>query len=624
MVEKKTAIIIGEGLAGLTCAIRLAEAGVFVHLLSLGPAQRSHSICAQGGINASLNSKHEGDSPLIHAYETIKGGDFLGDQPPIVEMCFSAPKLIEFFLKKGCPFSRTKDGSLDVRQFGGSLFSRTLFCGTTTGMSLVTTADQEVHRLEACGCIERHEHHEFLRLVQGCDGAARGIILIDTHTLELSYLRADVVINASGGLGTLFKQSTNSFYCTGATNGRLYMQGMYYANGEFIQMHPTAVPGKDKFRLMSESIRGEGGRIWVYGNSSLTITTSDGRTIPCGTTGKPWYFLEDLYPVYKNLVPRDIASREIMRIYEMGLGIDGEKQVYLDVRHLPEETLKKIEGVLDLYQKFTGEDPRQVPMRIFPAVHYSMGGAWVDWPAADDADRKARFRQMTNISGSFAIGEADFAYHGANRLGANSLLSCIFAGFVAAKECVRYMAKPFEKEFPPFEEALQVEEKRKQELLSKKGSENVYALHNELASLLVRNVTVQRNNTDLKKTLDAIFTIRERYKNICLSDSSREVNQTLLFAHQFEAMIEIALVITKGALLRNESRGSHAKEDYPERNDAEWLKTTIAQYTPEGPTFRYIPVNMPYIHPTKREYTRMDKEPPFDTIPQHIEELEIL
>ena len=232
----------------------------------------------------------------------------------------------------------------------------------------------------------------------------------------------------------IYKKSTNSTFCTGACNGRLFMQGMKYANGEFVQFHPTAIPGDDKLRLMSESARGEGGRIWVPGNSEKKIMAPNGKEIPCGETGKPWYFLEELYPAYGNLVPRDLASREILRITEMGLGVEGKDQVYLDVSSLPAEKLKKLEGILEIYEKFTGADPRKLPMRIFPAVHYTMGGAFVDFPAADDPDRFTRFRQMTNIRGLFNVGESDYEYHGANRLGANSLLSCLFGGLTVGNE----------------------------------------------------------------------------------------------------------------------------------------------------------------------------------------------
>jgi succinate dehydrogenase / fumarate reductase flavoprotein subunit len=614
-------VVIGGGLAGLSCAMKLAESGLFVDLVSFTRSKRSHSVCAQGGINAALNTKNEGDSPLIHAYETIKGGDFLADQPPVVEMCCAAPKIIHLFDRMGCPFNRTSEGTLDVRRFGGTLYSRTLFCGSTTGQQLVYTVDEQVRRYEAKGRVKRHEHHEFLRLVQNGDGQAVGIILQDIFSMNIMSLPADAVVNATGGLGMLFRQSTNSTFCTGAANGRLFMQGMKYANGEFVQIHPTAIPGEDKLRLMSESVRGEGGRVWVYGDSSLSIQTPDNRTIPCGVTGQPWYFLEEMYPAYGNLVPRDIAAREIIRICEMGLGIDKGMQVYLDVRQLPENRLKTLFAVLDIYQKFTGDDPRKVPMRIFPAVHYSMGGAWVDWPATEDRDRLQRYRQMTSIPGCFAIGEADFEFHGANRLGANSLLSCIFSGLVAAKEIDRYLeSTKVQSEESLFTSAVSAEENKRQLFLSRSGSENVHKLHEELAASLICNVTVKRNNGDLEKTLQKIYEVKDRFNNISLGDHSLKLNQTLIFAHQFEAMIELALVITRGALLRNESRGAHAKPEFPDRDDDVWMKTTIAEYEDGGPVISYVPVDCRYVKPVKRDYTVAAKGAPhFEHLPEKLD-----
>ena len=359
-------------------------------------------------------------------------------------------------------------------------------------------------------------------------------------------------------------------------------QGMLYANGEFIQVHPTAIPGIDKMRLMSESARGEGGRIWVYGDSSKTIEAPDGRIIPCGKTGEPWYFLEELYPSFGNLVPRDIGSREILRICEMGLGVDHGLQVFLDVSHLPQQKLEKLSAILEIYQKFTGDDPRQVPMKIFPAMHYTMGGAWVDWPAADDPDRYERYRQMTNLPGCFSIGEADYQYHGANRLGANALLACIFSGLVAGQDVPRYiehLASSYHgTPSSVYDQAIQMEEELKKDLLSRNGSENIHQLHDELADWMTCNVTVKRDNRDLQETLQAIKEIRERYHHISLDDRSQFANQTYAFANQFGAMLELALVITKGALLRNEFRGAHYKPEFPERDDKNWLKTTLAAY----------------------------------------------
>jgi len=298
-------------------------------------------------------------------------------------------------------------------------------------------------------------------------------------------------------------------------------------------------------------------------------------------------------------------------------------QVNLDVRELSEEKKHKLETVLDIYQKFTGDDPRKVPMKIFPAVHYSMGGAWVDWPAADDPDRNARFRQMTNLPGCFNCGESDYQYHGANRLGANSLLSCIFSGLVAGDEVVRYLdgLSLSYASLPetPFNDALNLEEEFKKDLLSRNGKENVHLLHEELADLMVRNVTVKRNNKDLLKTMERIKEIRERYKNISLDDRSQFANQTFQFAHQFRAMLELALVITKGALLRNEFRGSHFKPEFPSRDDENWLKTTIATFHADEPEITYEKVDIRHLKPEKRDYTVAKKtRAELQNIPIHI------
>ncbi len=614
----------GGGLAGLSACMKLAENGCHVKLISVTKVKRSHSVCAQGGINAAMNLKNEEDSPIIHAYDTIKGGDFLADQPPILEMCLAAPGIIRMMERFGCPFSRTPEGNIDFRRFGGTLYHRTAFCGASTGQQLLYALDEQVRRYEAQGKVEKYEHHEFMRLVMDETGVARGIVLMNLYNLQLEVLKADAVIFGTGGPGLIFKKSTNSTFCTGAANGRLFKQGMKYANGEFIQIHPTAIPAEDKLRLMSESLRAEGGRIWVYGDSSKTITDAEGKEIPCGKTGEPWYFLEELYPAFGNLVPRDIAAREVLRVCELGFGIEGKDQVYLDVSHLDASLLHKIDSVLDIYQKFTGEDPRKVPMKIFPAVHYSMGGAWVDWPAADDVDRDSRFRQMTNIPGCFQVGESEFQYHGANRLGANSLLSCIFAGLVAGKEVPRYLSQiqtsSFELPSRVFSSALEEEEALKQELFQRDGDENVHKLHEELSSIMVKYVTVKRNNKDLQKAIEGILQIKERLQRISLDDKGSIMNQTYQFANQFSAMIEIALVIAKGALLRDEFRGSHYKPEFPFRDDENWLKTTIATYSPRGPIISYVSVDTRHLSPTARDYTKAKKvKPTLENIPKNIE-----
>lgn len=617
----KDVIVVGGGLAGLSATMKLAEKGYHVKLVSLTTVRRSHSVCAQGGINIAINLKGEEDSPIIHAYDTIKGGDFLANQPPILEMCMAGPAILRMLERIGCPFNRTPEGNIDFRRFGGTLYHRTAFCGASTGQQLLYALDEQVRRYETLGLVEKFETHEFLRLVLDGQGRARGIVMQDLYNLQLSVLKADAVVIATGGLGVIYKKSTMSTFCTGAANGRLFMQGMKYANGEFVQIHPTAIPGVDKMRLISESVRGEGGRIWVYGDSSKQIRFPDGQMRPCGKTGEPWYFLEEMYPAIGNLVPRDIGSREVLRICELGLGAEGQSQVYLDVTHLPEEKHHKLDSVLDIYEKFAGQDPRKKPMKIFPAIHYSMGGAWVDWPASDDPDREQRFRHMTNLVGCFNVGESDYQYHGANRLGANSLLACIFGGLVTGVEVPKYL-NTVQGDAPNsiFEAALKVEEARKQQLLNASGSENVHQLHDELADYMVRNVSVKRDNVGLQETMVKIKELRERYNRIGLSDRGTRLNQTYIFAGQFGAMLELALVITKGALLRNEFRGAHFKPEYPERNDADWLKTTIATYEPEEPTITYEPVDMRHLDPIKRDYTQAKKvKPTLKNIPSKIE-----
>lgn len=621
--QGKEVVVVGGGLAGLSAAMKLAENGCHVKIVSVTKVKRSHSVCAQGGINAAINLKGEDDSPIIHAYDTIKGGDFLADQPPILEMCLAAPAIIRMMDRFGCTFNRTKEGNLDFRRFGGTLYHRTAFCGASTGQQLLYSLDEQVRRYEAKQQVEKFEHHEFMRLILDEAGVARGIVIMDLFDMKLHVLKADAVVFGTGGPGLIFKKSTNSTFNTGAASGRLFQQGVKYANGEFIQIHPTAIPGEDKLRLISESTRGEGGRMWVYGDASKTISTPDGRTIPCGKTGEPWYFLEEIYPAFGNLVPRDIASREVLRVCELGLGVNQEMQVFLDVSHLSKEVQRKIESVLDIYQKFTGDDPHKVPMKIFPAVHYSMGGIWVDWPAADAPDRFSRYRQMTNIPGCFNVGESEFQYHGANRLGANSLLSCIFGGLVAGGEVPRYLTtlptSYHTLDQKIFSEALAKEEGFKHDLLTREGPENVHRLHDELADLMVRYVTVKRNNTDLQKAVERIKEIRERYAHISLDDKGSKLNQTYAFANQFGPMIDLSLAMTKGALLRNESRGAHFKPEYPERDDAHWLKTTIASYAPDEPEISYLPIDIRHLPPVMRDYTQAKKvKPHLDNIPNNI------
>src|SRR5246500_764637 len=415
-------IVVGGGLAGLMATIRVAESGVPVDLFSIVPVKRSHSVCAQGGINAAKNQKGEGDTTAKHFDDTIYGGDFLANQPLVKRMCEAAPGIIDLLDRMGVMFNRTPEGLLDYRRFGGTLYHRTAFAGATTGQQLLYALDEQVRRFKSEGKVTKYEGWEFLSAVLDDKGVARGICAMDLRSMEVRTFPADAIIVCTGGIGAIFGKSTNSVVCTGSAQAALYQQGAAYANGEFIQVHPTAIPGEDKLRLMSESARGEGGRVWVPRDRN---DKREAKSIP---EAERLYFLAEWYPKYGNLVPRDIATRAIHRIvYQENLGIDGQPMVYLDLTHIDRATLdRKLEGILEIYEKFVGDDPREVPMKIFPGMHYTMGGLWVD------------FNQMTNVPGLFAAGECEYQYHGANRLGANSLVSCIYGGFLAGPRAMEY------------------------------------------------------------------------------------------------------------------------------------------------------------------------------------------
>src|ERR671919_2476415 len=319
-------IVVGGGLAGLMATIKAAEAGVHVNLFSLVPVKRSHSVCAQGGINGAVNTKGEGDSPWEHFDDTVYGGDFLANQPPAKAMCEMAPAIIYLFDRMGVPFSRTNEGLLDFRRFGGTKHHRTAFAGASTGQQLLYALDEQVRRWEVNGKVRKFEHWEMMSLVLDDAQVCRGLIAMDLQTLELKAFPADAVIIATGGPGLIFGKSTNSMVCTGSAVSACYQQGARYANGEFIQVHPTSIPGEDKLRLMSESARGEGGRVWV------PKAQGDKRAPSSIPESERRYFLEEKYPAYGNLVPRDIATREIFEVCQTGFGVAGGNMVYLDLR----------------------------------------------------------------------------------------------------------------------------------------------------------------------------------------------------------------------------------------------------------------------------------------------------
>jgi succinate dehydrogenase / fumarate reductase, flavoprotein subunit len=562
-----------------------------VELFSIVPVKRSHSVCAQGGINAAKNQKGEGDTTEKHFDDTIYGGDFLANQPLVKRMCEAAPGIIDLLDRMGVMFNRTPEGLLDYRRFGGTLYHRTAFAGATTGQQLLYALDEQVRRHESEGKVARREGWTFLSAVIDEARVCHGICAMDLRSMEVKTFPADAVIFCTGGIGAIFGRSTNSVVCTGSAQSALFQQGVDYANGEFIQVHPTAIPGEDKLRLMSESARGEGGRVWVPKKSGDKRTA---RSIP---ESERFYFLEEWYPKYGNLVPRDIATRAIHRIvYQEKLGIDGQAAVYLDVTHIPRETLnRKLEGILEIYEKFLGVDPRDEPMKVFPAMHYTMGGIWVN---GEDQD--------TNVPGIFAAGECEYQYHGANRLGANSLVSCIFGGGIAGPAAAKY-ARNLEKSAEATESSVFAREQMRQEeknqaLIAQEGAENPIAIWKEMGEIMTEHVTVTRVNKDLQSAYTRLTDLEARYKKINLSDRSRWSNQTLNFARELENMLILARVITMGAFCRNESRGAHYKPEFPERDDTRWLKTTRAKWADGEIKLSYEPVDISQIPPRPRRY----------------------
>jgi len=640
-------IIVGGGLAGLAAAIRVAEAGLPVDLFSMVPVKRSHSVCAQGGINACNEvARQQGYSEYQHFDETIYGGDFLADQGPVLEMANWAPKIIDLLDRMGVPFNRTAEGRRDLRLFGGSLFKRTHFSGATTGQQLLYALDEQVRRFEAEGKVSKYEFWEFLRPIlvgQGDQRRCVGIVAQDMRTMQIRPFRADAVVMATGGCGLIFGKSTNSVICTGGAASRCYQAGAWYGNAEMIQVHPTAIPGADKCRLMSESARGEGGRVWVPRKKGDTRRPKD---IP---ENERWYFLEERYPAYGNLVPRDIATREIFDVcVNEGMGIDGQNMVYLDLTHKdPDYLTEKLGGIMEIYEKFVGVDPRYEPMKIFPSVHYSMGGLWTTFtpgayqpaepagkhepgmipPVGTEVGQGMAYgapnNMMTNIAGLYAFGEVNFAYHGATRLGANALLSCIFDGLFNGVSVVNYVregvpsTQPAESlEAACFDEASSAEQAKYDELLATVGTNerdekfNPYVIAREMGEEMTAASTVVKTGPRLEQCLAKLAELRERYARVQLSDSAGWTNQSLSFARAVGDMLILAEVIAKAGLLREESRGSHKRLDFPDRDDERFGKASVAEFDPATGEHRIFwrDVQTNLVKPRPRTYGKVESD----------------
>ncbi len=632
-MAKHRVVVVGGGLAGLASTMKLTELGVEVDLISLTPVKRSHSVCAQGGINSCNDQTRQlGDNEWKHLDDTVYGGDFLNHQPPVKEMAYWAPKVIDLMDRLGVPFNRTGEGFIDRRRFGGTLYKRTAFAGATTGQQLLYALDEQVRRQEQAGMVRKYEFWDFLAPVLDDSGRCRGVVAQDMVSMKMRAFAADAVVVGTGGCGLIYGRSTMSVFCTGSAASRCYQAGAKYANGEFIQVHPTAIPGSDKLRLMSESARGEGGRVWV---PRKPHDPRSPRDIP---EGERYYFLEERYPEYGNLVPRDIATREIFDIcVNDNLSIDADRMsVYLDLTHIARSELdRKLGGILEIYEKFQGVDPRVEPMRIFPAVHYSMGGLWADYVKGGEGGLQAGAPQnhMTNIPGLYAIGECDYHYHGANRLGANSLLSCIFTGLFTGPSILNYASNQSEGHADvassTLDSAVAAQQQRHDRLLKADSGhdENPYLIHQELGDLMTRTATVVRRNDQLKEAIAKVHELHERAMHVNLSDTGSWTNQNVIFAKSLQDMFPLAKTILQGALQRDECRGAHFKPDFQkpsltadtpsqrrrqaeswcdefEANNRKYLKSTVASWNHDAsmPDINYEAVDTSLIPPRPRLY----------------------
>jgi len=625
-------MVVGGGLAGLAATMKLAELGVHVDLMSLTPVKRSHSVCAQGGINSVNDQTRQlGDSEWKHFDDTVYGGDFLQHQPPVKEMSDWAPKIIELMDRLGVTFNRTPEGFLDRRRFGGTLYKRTAFAGATTGQQLLYALDEQVRRWESTGLVRKFEFWDFLGPVLDDNGECWGCVAQDLRTMEIRSFPSDAMVVATGGCGLIYGRSTMSMACSGSAASRCFQAGVDYGNGEFIQVHPTAIPGADKLRLMSESARGEGGRVWV---PRKPHDARDPLRIP---EDERYFFLEERYPTYGNLVPRDIATREIFNVcVHEGLSVEADRQcVYLDLTHISRGELdRKLGGILEIYEKFQGVDPRDVPMKIFPAVHYSMGGLWADYERTADGGLVpgSPRNQRTNVPGIYAIGECDYQYHGANRLGANSLLSCIFSGLFVAPCLVNLLKQSdrgsaAEKPSSLFDEVRATHQNRHDALLRQTtGDENPYLIHQQLGDIMTKAATVVRHNDKLAEAYATVCDLQERAGRCAISDTGSWTNQNVVFTKALVDMFPIARSILKGARQRDECRGAHFKPDFTmpgvdaedpveklrqaeawcdrfEAKNDKWLKSSVVSLDDDGePSIRYEDVDTSLIRPRPRLY----------------------
>ena len=588
--RKLTVIIVGTGLAGGSAAATLGEAGYNVKVFCFQDSpRRAHSIAAQGGINAAKNYKEDGDSVYRLFYDTVKGGDYRARETNVYRLAEVSANIIDQCVAQGVPFAREYGGLLDNRSFGGVQVSRTFYARGQTGQQLLIGAYQALERQVAAGTVEQFTRHEMLELVVA-DGRARGIVARNLVTGEIETHLADAVVLASGGYGNVFYLSTNAMGSNVTATWRAHRKGAYMANPCYTQIHPTCIPvsgdHQSKLTLMSESLRNDG-RIWVPKNRD--DCDKDPRQIPEEDRD---YYLERIYPSFGNLVPRDIASRQAKNVCDEGRGVgplvgDFRRGVYLDfsdaIARLGKAAVEaKYGNLFDMYARITGENPYETPMRIYPAVHYTMGGLWVDYDL------------QSSIPGLFVTGEANFSDHGANRLGASALMQGLADGYFVLPNTIRdYLSKgpftPLAADDPAVVEAQTSVEERTRRLLAVNGERSVDSFHRELGHIMWEYCGMERTEEGLLKAIDLIRGLREEFwRNVRVLGAADTLNQSLEKAGRVADFLELGELMCIDALHRRESCGGHFRaESQTEdgealRNDDEFLYVAAWEFAGGG------------------------------------------
>ncbi|WP_089155643.1 fumarate reductase/succinate dehydrogenase flavoprotein subunit [Micromonospora sp. NBS 11-29] len=604
--RKLTVIVVGTGLAGGSAAATLAEQGYRVKSYCYQDSpRRAHSIAAQGGINAAKNYRNDGDSVHRLFYDTVKGGDFRSRESNVHRLAEVSVNIIDQCVAQGVPFAREYGGLLDTRSFGGAQVQRTFYARGQTGQQLLLGAYQALERQIGLGNVEMNARHEMLELVV-VDGRARGIVVRDMVTGEISTEMADAVVLASGGYGNVFYLSTNAKGCNVTATWRAHRKGAYFANPCYTQIHPTCIPvsgdHQSKLTLMSESLRNDG-RVWV---PKAKGDERGPRDIP---EDERDYYLERIYPSFGNLVPRDIASRAAKNVCDEGRGVGPTGLgVYLDfadaIDRLGRKAIEaKYGNLFEMYERITGEDPYEVPMRIYPAVHYTMGGLWVDYDL------------QSTIPGLFVIGEANFSDHGANRLGASALMQGLADGyFVLPSTLANYLAaNPMEKVDASHPEAVAARtdvEDRIRRLLAVDGDRTVDSFHRELGQIMWEHCGMERSDAGLRKAIGEIRALREQFwQRVRVPGDGEGLNQSLEKAGRVADFFELAELMCIDALHREESCGGHFRAEYQtpdgeaQRDDDRFAYVAAWEYADSGePVLHKEDLTFEYVHPSQRSY----------------------